>query len=258
MPVMKNTFDLSRFGRVLRYTWSTQPVLPYVVLVAAIPLLFLYLLRSASREYSHVFNDDPVLAFVCFFFASGWLYAGLSFREFGRFGSASRYLQLPASLPEKWLAKVLLAFGAFPLITWSAFYLAFQGLGVLLPRLVVFRFAPIDWQAILPTTLFFFYLTLPAAFVSGIVWKRFGFLKGLILFFIVFVVLYFTAIDGVQRFAYTQAQTALFDELLFPYDRTDCSPATCAHIRLFWVLAAYIPASLCLVATYFLMKEKEV
>ncbi len=256
---MKNTFDLARFGRVLRYTWVTQPVLPYIVLVAVLPLIFLYLLRTAAAEGVSIFSDDPYLMFNTYFFGCGWLYAGLSFSEFNRFGSASRFLLLPGSVLEKWLAKVLLTFFVFPLITWISFNLAYQGLALLSARLLAFRFSAIDWHLLnMQASLFLYFLTLPAAFASGIVWKRFGFLKGLVFVFVLFILMYFITIDGINRYNYTLSLTVLFGEINLPFAEWDCLDGTRVLIHLFWILACYLPALLFLGSTYVMMKEKEV
>ncbi len=256
---MKNIFEFRRFGRVLRYSWATQPTLPYIVLVAAIPLMYIYLLRAAAAEYASIFSDEPFLMFNTYFLGCSWLYAGLSFGEFSRFDSASRFLLLPGSVLEKWLAKVLLVYIAFPFIVWGTFNLAYQGLGFLSERLVAFRFLAIDWSSKeMEATLFFFSLTLPAAFASGIVWKRFGFLKGVIFIFILVVLLYFIVADGLNRYSYTVPTAILFRELTLPFFDLECSGRTCFYIQLFWGLAAYLPSLLLLGSTYVFMKEKEV
>ena len=256
---MKNTFDFTRFGRVLRYTWVTQPVLPYIVLLAALPLVFLYLLRRAATGDVSIFNDDPFLIFITYFMGSSWLYAGLNFREFSRFGSASRYLLLPGSVLEKWLAKVLLTFFAFPLIAWIIFNLAYQGLGILSARLLAFRFAAIDWTSLdMQASLFFCFLTLPAAFASGIVWKRFGFLKGLVFVFVLFIILYFVVADSINRSSSKAPQAVLLQEVNLPFAGLEYPDDTRLLVHLFWALAAYLPALLLLGSTYMLMKEKEI
>lgn len=256
---MKNTFDLPRFARVLRYTWATQPVLPYIVMIAAIPLMLTYLLRVAGSDFSSIFGPELFLVFVAYLFGCSWLYAGLSFSEFGHFTKASRFLMLPGSVFEKWLAKVLLAWFVFPLIVVVVFQLTHYFLDILTARLFAFRFRTFDtFLADMRLVWFFLLLTLPAAFAAGIVWKRFGLLKGIVFVFVLLLLLYFLVADGFERYNYASSTGVLLREVGFPFGKQDCTGDTCALVQLFWVLAAYLPALLLFISTYVLMREKEV
>lgn len=257
---MQDTFEFRRFGRVLRYTWLTQPSLPYIVLVAALPFLFIFMLRQAASDYTSIFSEEPVWAFNFYFTACGWLYAGLIFGEFGRFGTAHRYLLLPASVLEKWLAKILFAFLVFPLVIWLTFCLAFQILGVLTVQLYAFRFQAIEWDSsLIRATLFFFFLSLPGALASGIVWKRFGILKGGVLVFVLLVLLYFIIdLDTGYRGLARESMGALLWAIALPFSDMEGPARTRWLMQVFWVFAAYLPALLLLGSTYLIMKKKEV
>ncbi len=255
---MKNRFDFRRFVRVLRLSWQTQPVLPYIVLVAAVPLLYLYFLGDARNVFVSLRSDNSFLAFNAYFCIAGWIYAGMAYNELGKQSTAVQYLLAPASTFEKWLAQALLALVVFPLITWLSFNLAFKVFELISVRLFAFRYPAIDWfSRDMRVTFFFFYLSLPAAYASGLIWKRFGMLKGLVFVFVLLLILFQVIRIGVEKHPYDSGWGALLQEINMPFLELDCDDATRRLVGIFWVLAAYVPSLLLLAASYFLIREKE-
>jgi len=166
---MKNTFNFQRFVQVLRLSWQTQPVLPYIVLLAGIPIMYLIFSMEARSVFISLRSDNPFLVFNAYFWICGWLYAGLIYSELEKIGTATRYLMIPASNLERWLAKSLLAILVFPLIAWLTFNLAFKGFEMLSLRSFAFRYPTIDWLSKdMFISFFLFYLALPAAYASGL------------------------------------------------------------------------------------------
>jgi hypothetical protein len=256
---MKNAFNFQRFLRVLRLSWQTQPVLPYIVLVAGIPIMYLILSMEARSPFVSLRSDTPFLVFNTYFWICGWLYAGLIFSELEKSGTATRYLMIPASNLEKWLAKSLLAVLVFPLITWLTFNLAFKGFEILSLRSFAFRYPDIDWLSKdMFISFFTFYLALPAAYASGLSWKRFGILKGFIFVFVLLIILYYILQAGFEQFPYDSGQGVLLQEVKLPFLEQDSNAANQTSISLFWLLAAYVPSLLLLASTYFFIREKEI
>ncbi len=256
---MKNAFNFQRFLRVLRLSWQTQPVLPYIVLVAGIPIMYLILSMEARSPFVTLRSDNPFLVFNAYFWICGWLYAGLIYSELEKTGTATRYLMIPASNLERWLAKSLLAVLVFPLITWLTFNLAFKGFEILSLRWFAFRYPAIDWlSGDMFISFFIFYLTLPAAYASGLTWKRFGILKGFIFVFVLFIILYQFIQAGYEQFPYDSGWGVLLQEVNLPFLEKNSNAATQTNVNLFWLLAAYVPSLLMLASTYFFIREKEI
>ncbi|MCC6282540.1 MAG: hypothetical protein IT262_18190 [Saprospiraceae bacterium] len=255
---MKNKFDFQRFVRVLRLSWQTQPLLPYIVLVAAVPLLYLYFFGDARSMFVSLRNENPFLAFSAYFCIAGWLYAGMAYSELSKPAAAVRYLLVPASTLEKWLAKAVLALVVFPLVTWLSFNLAFKGFELFSVRFFAFRYSAIDWYSRdMLVTFFFFYLSLPVAYASGLIWKRFGIVKGFVFVFVLFLILFQVIGIGFEKYPYDSGQGVLLQETNLPFLELDCDDATRRLVGLFWLLAAYVPSLLLLAASYFLIREKE-
>ncbi|MCC6279722.1 MAG: hypothetical protein IT262_03920 [Saprospiraceae bacterium] len=255
---MKNNFDFQRFLKVLRLSWQTQPVLPYAVLVAAVPLIYLSFMGDAFSAHVSLRNESPFLVFSAYFCGCGWLYAGMAYHELGMPGTAVRYLLVPASSLEKWLAKSLLALIVFPAITWLTFNFALKGFEMLSLRWFAFRYAPINWfSRDTVVVFFFFFLALPAAYASGLTWKRFGVLKGFIFVVVLFVILYKIMQSGFDQQLYNSGRGILLQEVNLPFWEMDCDAATQKSVGIFWLLAAYVPSLLMLAASYLFIREKE-
>lgn len=255
---MKNTFEFARFVQVCRLTWQTQPILPYILLVAMVPLMFLFFFSDARGVYVTLQKDTPFHMFTLYVCICGWLYAGTAFYDLGRPDSASRYLMLPGSLLEKWLAKSLLVFIVFPLITFVAYNIVFRLFEFFSLRWFAFRYDLIDWSSgDMFIVLFIFYLALPAAYASGLFWKRFGVWKGLLFFFILFIILTQVSNMAMDRYYFGSGSGFLMQAVELPFYESGHDAATRALVRLFWPMAAYIPALLLLCSTYFFIKDKE-
>lgn len=254
---MKNTFDFRRFVQVCRVSWQTQPLLPYIILITAIPLMFLYFFEDARSSYISLRNQTPFVVFAVYLCSCGWLYAGLAFNELSRAGNAARFLMVPASVLEKWLAKSLLVFLVFPLIAFIAYNVAFQLFQQLSVRWFAFHYAPIEWHSPdILVALFFFYLGLPGAYASGLVWKRFGILKGVVFIAILFVILFQIISIGFGQFAFNSGNVISLQEVSPPFYGSDADADTLGLIRIFWLSAAYVPSALLLGSTYFFIKER--
>ncbi|HOY04207.1 MAG TPA: hypothetical protein PLO67_02330 [Saprospiraceae bacterium] len=254
---MKNTFDFRRFVQVCRLTWQTQPVLPYIILLSAIPLIFLFFFDDARGGFVSLRNEAPLVLFAVCMWGCGWLYAGLAFHELGNTGSANRYLMVPASTLEKWLAKSLLVFFVFPLIIWVAYNIVFQIFGLFSVRWFAFEYAPVNWYSLeVKTALFFFYLGLPVAYAAGVVWKRFGVLKGLVFICVLFFVLIQVISIGAGQYFLNSGRGMLLSEVSPPFYGSDADAGTLGLINIFWLLAAYVPSALLLASTYFFIKER--
>ncbi len=256
---MKNKFDFHRFLRVLRLSWQNQPVMPYIVLIVGVKIMYLIFWGDARSVFIPLRSDTPFLVFNAYFWICGWLYAGLIFSELEKSGTATRFLMIPASNFEKWLAKSLLAVLVFPLITWLTFNLAFKGFEILSLRSFAFRYAAIDWLSRdMFISFFIFYLALPAAYASGLTWKRFGILKGFIFVFVLLIILYQVIQAGFEQFPYDSSEGVLLQVVNLPFYEVDINAATRTSVNLFWLLAAYVPSMLLLASTYFFIREKEI
>lgn len=260
---MKNRFDFRRFVQVLRLSWQTQPVLPYILLIAFVPLLYIYFISDIRNSGNvapqrNYFSLGLYMAFCFYFYSCGWLYAGMICSEFGKQGAATRYLLLPASTLEKWLAKSVLALLVFPLICWLTYNLAFKGFEWLSMPLFTFRFEDIDWGSWeMQMAFYFFFLSLPVAYASGLIWKRFGVLKGLVFMFILFFIL-FQFIQWVhEQHPYDSNIAVLLQEVKPPFFDLKNGSSIQQLNHIFWSMAFYVPSLLLLASTYFFMKEKE-
>ncbi len=257
--MMNNTFDFRRFIHVMWYTWSTQPLVPYIVMVASMPFLFFYLSLEARAGLVMFYSDSLFLLFSFYLMGCGWLYAGLIFGEFSKRSTAGFYVQIPASHPEKWLAKALLTFIVFPTILCLFFRGSFWLFNIISVREFAFRYLPVDWGSRdLQVTFFIFFTSLPAAFSSGLIWRRFGIFKGLAFVFGLAVLLFYVVDTSFQEFASDMEYTVLLQEVNIPWFEMDCSADTQRLVNIFWACAVYLPSLLMLVASWFLMKEKEI
>lgn len=212
-----------------------------------------YYQSSLDRANYSTFFCLAIMMLLC-----GWLYAGISFQVLSKNTTGMQYLLLPASVLEKWLAKVIMVFVVFPLIVLLTFHLALWVFNFFAQSLIVFRYPPVDWESFdIKIVFFFFYLLMPLAFVSGLLWKRFGFFKtiltGAILLFL--MVQYLIWADLPKSNAYF---SPLISDVVPPFMDFEGLPTTKTLVDLFWLFAAYIPATLCFVASYFLLKNKEI
>jgi hypothetical protein len=114
-----------------------------------------------------------------------------------------------------------------------------------------------DWSSReIKITLFYFYLGLPAAYASGLVWRKFGVLKGLVFIFVLFVVLFQIISIGFGKFVYNSGKGMLLQEVSPPFYGSDADAETLGLISIFWLFAAYLPSALLLASTYFFIKER--
>jgi hypothetical protein len=256
---MKLEFSLTRFLQTLRWSWQTQPLIPYMVMLGLIPFGYYFLANLAYHQSNlENANDGIFFCLAIMMLLCGWLYAGISFQVLSKNTTGMQYLLLPASVLEKWLAKVIMAFVVFPLILLITFHLALWIFNFFAQSLIVFRYPPVDWEMHeIKIVFFFFYLLMPLAFVSGLLWKRFGFFKtiltGAVLLFL--IVQYLIWSDFSNR---NGSYRPLISDVVPPFMDFEGTPATKTLVDLFWLFAAYIPATLCFVASYFLLKNKEI
>lgn len=263
---MSTSINFQRFLRVLHYSWQTQPISPYIVLILGIPVMYLTFMADAIAGSAQLYDFSQLPAFIFYFIGCGWLYAGLTFKELNKPETAIRYLHIPASTLEKWLAKFLLVFIVFPAITLLAFQLGVIVFNWLSAPIFTFRYGPFDyfrWE--LHGVYFFFFLGLPVAFASGLIWKRFGFAKTALSVFVVLVLSYMLnhAVNPYERHItsgeVTIRMNSLFVGITPPFYAEDhLLPDTVRLLRWFWLLGVYIPSLLLLASSYFFMKEKEV
>jgi hypothetical protein len=242
---MREQFDFTRFMRSLWLTWVEQPLLPYLLIPVVLALQAFWLLGTAQNS-PMAFNEDRyTMVFTMYILLCGWLYAGLSYSLFGEQDKGMQYLMVPASVLEKFLAKVFLVFAVFPLICVLVFYGFSKLVDLATMNYYAVRFRALD-LASLDTylTILFFYLGLPVALVSGLIWRRFGVFKmalSLSLILTVFLLLV----------PFVRGMTVMQN-----MEPPGSTPLTIYNA--FWYLAFYLPAALCLIAAYFLLREKEI
>jgi hypothetical protein len=256
---MKPEFSLSRFWQTLRWSWQTQPLVPYMVMLGLIPFGYYFLVSEAYYQSSlEKATDGTFFCLTIMMLLCGWLYAGLSFQVFSKNTTGMQYLLLPASVLEKWLAKVIMAFVVFPLIILITFHLALWVFNFFAQSLIVFRYPPVDWEMHeIKIVFFFFYLLMPLAFASGLLWKRFGFFKtiltgAILLFLMVQYMIWADLPKSSTNFS------PLISDVVMPFMDFNGLPATKKLMDLFWLFVAYIPAALCFAASYVLLKNKEI
>ncbi len=254
---MNNTFDVRRFVQVFRLSWQNQPILPYLVLLGMIPLLLFFFFIDAHGAYVNLQSETPFLMFNVYLCACGWLYAGLAYSELGKTGGAARSLMLPASTLEKWLAKSLLVGVVFPFIIWLTYNLLFEVFGWMSLHWMAFRYRSIDWgSGDVKISLFIFYMSLPAAYASGLAWKRLGVLKGLVFFVVLFIVLFQLALIGTGGFSFGMESSVLLEQVSMSYYDPQLDTHTQVLVRLFWMIGVFIPSFLLLLSTYFFTRER--
>ena len=245
-------FSLPRFWQTLRYTWQTQPLLPYMIMVGLLP--FGYILLG---EY---FNEDaPWAFFTVILFVCGFLYAGLSFKELNHPVTARQYLGLPASIAEKWMAKWLLAFVVFPLIAILFFQLSMLVFNTISLRLWTMRYLPPRWSCDAAHLVFFFFILIqPLAFVSGLLWTRFSVFKTLLAILVIGFILILIAARIEQPYNDANQTMSLLSANVVPVLPVNLPDELRGYIQQFWLFGAYLPAFLLLIASYLLLKNKEV
>lgn len=254
---MNNTFDFRRFVQVFRLSWQNQPILPYIVLLGMIPLLLFFFAIDAHGAFVDLQNSTPFMMFNLYLLTCGWLYAGMAFGELGKTGGAARYLMLPASTLEKWLAKSLLVWIVFPFVIWLAFNVVFEVFGWMSLPWMAFRYPSIDWHSgDIKISLFIFYMSLPAAYASGLAWKRLGVLKGLVFFVVLFIVLFQLALIGTGGFNFVMDRSALLEQVSISFSDPKIDANTQALVRIFWALGVLLPSFLLLLSTYFFTRER--
>ncbi len=243
-------FSFARFVRMLRYSWQTQSVLPYYVAIGLTPFVFYGLAEG--------FNDDT--SFICWSLLlsiCGGLYAGMSFQEFSHPVRGRHYLSIPASVTEKWLAKFLLAFVVFPVLLTLFFRIILSLFNLLAVRIWVLRYGPMDWSGDdIQIFVFFFFLLLPLAFVSGLFWKKYGLIKTMLVLTALFFLL--VNLDSLLVFQSNNQVVTVLNLLSVPVLDQPVLPEYSGLNTRFWVFGGYIPSFLLLIASYLLLKNKEI
>lgn len=256
---MKNRFDFRRFIHVMWYTFVTQPLIPYVAALAAVPLMYFVFSFELNSGFNNFDSHTPLIAFCLYFIICGWLYAGMIFHEFRKRTAAGVYLMLPAARLEKWMAKALLSFIIFPAFLVFLFKLAMYGFEFISLPLFIFRYSPLDWSVVEVKLVFFvFYMVLPVVFNISLLWRRFGILKGIALAFTVLMSLFYL-IQWLTTIPSTDSSTLLLIEVVNPFFlKSVCSGEACRLVWWFWLLSTYIPSLLFLMSSWFLLKSKEI
>lgn len=256
---MRNRFDFRRFINMMWYTWVTQPLLPYIVMLAMVPFIYTFLSLGARSGDFNFYSKDHVIAFCFYLVACGWLYAGTIFYEYGKKSTSQVYMLLPASQFEKWLAKALLTFIVFPALLILFFQMAMAGFNFISIRLFACRYSAIDWGGLeIKLTFFIFYMAMPAAFTAGLIWRRFGFFKGIALSFILMMVLFNIINAGIEDVQYSGHTTRLIGIVVPPFALNNYKGDQYLLVLTFWVFSTYIPALLFALSSWFLMKSKEI
>ena len=111
---MNNTFELKRFGLLLKKTVMERPV--QLVGLCGLILAATLVIYSALLHFLgwQAWNLAQNLTFAWCFFGGGCFLSSIVFGYFGTNASGSAYLTLPASTFEKWLCGVLIIGVCFP------------------------------------------------------------------------------------------------------------------------------------------------
>lgn len=256
---MKDRFDFLRFTHVMWYTFVSQPLIPYVAALAAVPLMYAVFAMELNPGTNSFYGTTPLTAFAMYFIICGWLYAGMIFHEFRKKTAAGEYLMLPASQLEKWLSKALLAFIVFPALLIMFFKLAMYGFGFISAPLFAFRYPPFDWSVTeVKIIVFIFYMVMPAAFIISLLWRRFSILKGIALAFALLLSLFFSINRLLPNTSFEGTTTALINVVTPVFLKQECTGDACTLVWWFWMLSTYIPALLLFTSSWFLLKSKEI
>lgn len=231
----------------------TQSRTPYILLGFTLLFALIALSFSAFHGQASMWVEAPQVAFILCLWLSGTIYLGHSFYELNSIQKGTQFLNIPASGLEKWLSKFFLAFIVFPIIITVAYAVLYYLFSLISPALFGLRFKPLLLDATpMKTTYFLFYAVAPLAFVSSLLWKKYGLLKTVLCA----VALLFIIALSASTFDVYMPNTTVF-EVAFPFDTSRLSPQMKRLNRFFWAFLVYIPGSLTLVASYFLMKEYE-
>lgn len=250
---MNNYFDFKRFWQYFKLNWWMQYSLSYILLAVFLLLATLLYIYNANSGMMGIFVEAPFCVAALGLLLLGWIHASLSFTELGKIGSTIRFLQIPVTHTEKWLVKVLMAFVVFPFLVLVSIQCLTLLFGLISPMLFATRFHPIGWGSLHMQTVFYiYYLFLPLAFCAGLFWKKYGALKTLGCVLAVFVVLVtLLRLIGVPEVGYS------FLELSLAHQGGNPPAEMAALVRRFWLCAAIVPSVLMFLASYFLIKERE-
>lgn len=110
---MNNTFNVKRFGRLLKKTLLERPIqlLGFTGLILTL-VLITYAITKALAWYNAAQN----LCFIWGLSVGGAFMASFVFAHFSSNASGSSFLTLPASSFEKWLCGILIAGVVYPVI----------------------------------------------------------------------------------------------------------------------------------------------
>lgn len=110
---MNNTFNIKRFGLLLKKTIAERPV--QTIGVTVLLLLLSFILYVLAKKFSG-FGAAQSLTFIWGLSGGGFFLASFVFGYFSNNASGSSYLTLPASYFEKWLCGILIVGVLYPLI----------------------------------------------------------------------------------------------------------------------------------------------
>ncbi len=257
---MNQFFNQARFAQLAWKHWADNKKRYNLALLAYVVLLFTWFLvmlivegipnkRGLPDEIQHG-------TFFFSLFAVGTFYASQYFSDLGSREKGSHFLMVPASAFEKFLCSWFFTVVMFPILILGAFYLvdvlmvtvsnSFLADGsvgksrvVNVFELNLLRFSPDE-----AVNLFLFFFSIESLFLLGSVYfKKYNFLKTIITGFVVFLLLFLLAyllseIPGLEHEAFFSKV-----EKWFPT---------------FVQVLAYGIAPLAWVATYFVLKAKQV
>jgi hypothetical protein len=248
---MSLEFSLSRFWRVLRYDWHTQPIYPYLAVWGLLPLLMYFNITPHYR------SDASKIMLTTLLYTGSALYAAMSFQQLSNTQQGRHYLGLPAAAIEKWLSKFTLVFLVFPVLTVLYYALGMGLLNSFLLRKWAIRYPILEWSSPAYWAIFFiFYLLLPIPFVSGLFWKRFGGFKTALVI-LLSAVLFVIVVNELDLIQSQNDSTMVLSIVHFQFGTQIRFPAAASANWKFWWFGVYIPDILLLLSSYFLLKNKE-
>src|SRR6185312_2498988 len=110
---MNNTFQLKRFGRLIKKTLFERPVQMFGL--TALLLALSLILYSVIKTFGG-FGPAQNITFIWGLAGGGFFLASFVFGYFSSYSMGSTFLTLPASNFEKWLCGVLIAGVFYPII----------------------------------------------------------------------------------------------------------------------------------------------
>jgi hypothetical protein len=244
---MQVSFQPARFWAVLRLFWQMQPRFPYWLPVI-LPLLCSVQLMANVIRYPSWSVGGIISFFNTCVACSCIVYAGFLFRECRTKGGISAFVHLPATVREKYAAKMALGLIIFPAFAILASWGIFSAVQILILNTWAYRYTPIGlanvWEG-LPALC----CGVLSTAAIGLYWPRNGFFV-----FVALVLLY--NVLGIWMFA-LMPNTVYKVPLAYLSTAKGVSPES-YQLEWMYKLAAWLPYLVFGVSIYFQIKEKEV